>query len=164
MTYTTSGDDLDCRSRVELIGLVQQLREQLAAAETSKSQLQAALAPGEPYPEDEQRVVRQALQHLHDPVWLTRSRLAALVAQRIGRSVRGEELQEMLGQALQYASSMHEPRLGRLLQLTYVAQRPRSEVVCLVALSVSQYSRLLRQAVRAVAYHLSRTTENMTQI
>ena len=120
----------------------------------------ALTAPDAGPPEAFIELVRDALLHLYDPVYLQTHPLLACIGAEAGQSTmtRGKRLRQALLDAIEAlqpgaaeAAAPYASRAYRILELRYIEGHEVAEILSQVALSKSQYHREHHRALQAVA-------------
>jgi predicted ATPase len=115
-------------------------------------------------------LVRDALRHLHDPVYLRNHRLADVLSVEVGPPSRGTRLHQLLLDAIAAlhpgSGSIDARALRRqeLLRLRYVEALEISDVSARLGMSRREYSRQHRQALDAVVLLLQDSTAQFPQV
>ena len=185
MTY----EELQQLSKTELIEMVLHQQAQIEKLRTTLTRLKARLAESEvrrehlagiveaaklQEKEAEQataakmeqqkkleRATRDALRHLDDVAYLTRSPLAELITKAQGARPDGRTLQQTLYATIGAmrpveGQPLHPRQLLRydILRLTYLARKRAAEVAQALAISERQYYRELKAAIQRAVDHV----------
>ncbi|HEX8918203.1 MAG TPA: AAA family ATPase, partial [Chloroflexota bacterium] len=106
------------------------------------------------------RLVRDALRHLHDPVYLRRHPLAHQLREEVRPSDRGKRLHQLLLDAISAlrpgpgSTDVRASRRHELLMLRYVEALEIGDVSVRLGVSRREYTRQHRQALDCVVLHL----------
>lgn len=113
---------------------------------------------------DKESAMRNALRHINDPAYLSRSSIRMLLADHTGKCSDGVTLQLTIRaavQALQPDNSLPNQTDRQLkyniLDLTYFAEKPVPEIINALGISTREYYRQLKRAIQTVAEQLLNT-------
>lgn len=111
--------------------------------------------------QDKEHTMRNALRHVNDAAYLSRSSLRLLLAHQTDKCMDGVTLQQAIRLAVQaFCSDTELPNQitqqlrYSILDLTYFEEKPAKEIVSILGISEREYYRQLKRAIQIVAEHL----------